>query len=191
MEKSETHARRALDLLGDRVDHLQEVGTAQLTLGRSLAAEGRIEDAERWIAAADETFERARSTGHRSSAWIALGDVESRRGDDRAAAGLYRRAARALQDAEAELRADDDGLPPRCRGGDRSRASNAVLLAAVEPAAAEGGEEAGKRRHCDDEVPRISLGEHSLSFRWVLPVHRRVRPEGVIGHPRTGDPRAG
>jgi tetratricopeptide (TPR) repeat protein len=101
VEKSETHARRALDLLGDRVDHLQEVGTAQLTLGRSLAAQGRIEDAERWIAAADETFERARSTGHRSSAWIALGDVESRRGDDRAAAGLYRRAALALQDADS------------------------------------------------------------------------------------------
>ena len=101
VEKSETHARRALDLLGDRVDHLQEVGTAQLTLGRSLAAQGRIEDAERWIAAADETFERARSTGHRSSAWIALGDVESRRGDDRAAAGLYRRAALALQDVDA------------------------------------------------------------------------------------------
>lgn len=64
-----------------------------------------------------------------------------------------------------------------------------MLLAAVEPAAAEGGEEAGKRRHCDDEVPRISLGEHSLSFRWVLPVLPRVRPERVIGHPRTGDPR--
>ena len=101
LKRSETHARRALDLLGDRVDHLQEVGTAQLTLGRSLAAQGRIEGAERWIAAADVTFERARSTGHRSSAWIALGDVESRRGDDRAAAGLYRRAALALQDADA------------------------------------------------------------------------------------------
>ena len=100
LERSETHARRALDLLGDRVDHVQEVGTAQLTLGRALAAQGRIEDAERWIAAADETFWRARSTGHRSSAWIALGDVETRRGDDRAAAGLYRRAALALQDVD-------------------------------------------------------------------------------------------
>jgi tetratricopeptide (TPR) repeat protein len=101
IDGSEVHARQALDLLGDRVDHLQEVGTAQLTLGRSLAAQGRIEDAERWIAAADKTFERARSTGHRSSAWIALGDVESRRGDDRAAAGLYRRAALALHDVDA------------------------------------------------------------------------------------------
>jgi transcriptional regulator with XRE-family HTH domain len=101
LELSQTQARKALDLLGDRVDHLQEVGTAQLTLGRSLAAQGETEEAERWISAADETFERARSAGHRSSAWIALGDVESSRGDDRAAAGLYRRAALALHDADA------------------------------------------------------------------------------------------
>ncbi len=98
---SETQARKALDLLGDRVDHLQEVGTAQLTLGRALAAQGRIEEAERCISSADRTFERARSASHRSSAWIALGDVESTRGDDRAAAGLYRRAALALHDADA------------------------------------------------------------------------------------------
>ena len=100
LERGETQARKALDLLGDRVDHLQEVGTAQLTLGRSLAVKGRIEEAEEWITAADETFERARSAGHRSSAWIALGDVESSRGDDRAAAGLYRRAALALHDTD-------------------------------------------------------------------------------------------
>ena len=98
---SERQALKALDLLGDRVDHLQEVGTAQLTLGRSLAAQGRVEEGERWIAAADESFEKASSVSHRSSAWIALGDVESRRGDDRAAAGLYRRAALALHDADA------------------------------------------------------------------------------------------
>ena len=40
LELSEAQARKALDLLGDRVDHLQEVGTAQLTLGRALAAQG-------------------------------------------------------------------------------------------------------------------------------------------------------
>jgi transcriptional regulator with XRE-family HTH domain len=101
LELSEAQARKALDLLDDRVDHLQEIGTAQLTLGRSLAAQGSLDDAETWIAAADDTFERARSAGHRSYAWIAQGDVESRRGDDRAAAGLYRRAALALQDADA------------------------------------------------------------------------------------------
>jgi hypothetical protein len=84
------------------VDHLQEVGTAQLTLGRALAVQGVLDDAERCIAEADETFERARSTGHRSSAWIAQGDVATSRGNDRDAAGLYRRAALALQDARDE-----------------------------------------------------------------------------------------
>ena len=99
-ELSETQARKSLDLLGGRIDHLQEIGTAQLTLGRALAAQGMLDDAERWIAAADETFEQARSASHRSSAWIAQGDVESRRGNDRVAAGLYRRAAEALQEAD-------------------------------------------------------------------------------------------
>ena len=99
-ERSELQARKALELLGDRRDHLQEVGTAQLTLGRALAAQGSLDDAEEWIAAADRTFEQARSAGHRSSAWIARGDVESRRGDDRAAAGLYRRAALALRQGD-------------------------------------------------------------------------------------------
>jgi tetratricopeptide (TPR) repeat protein len=97
---SEVQAAKALDLLGGRVDHLQEVGTAQLTLGRALAAQGRLDEADTWIARADETFARARSASHRSSAWIAQGDVQARRGNDRDAAGHYRRAARALQEAE-------------------------------------------------------------------------------------------
>ena len=99
-ELSETQARKALGLLDGRVDHLQEIGTAQLTLGRALAARGGLDDAESWIAAADETFEQARSASHRSSAWVAQGDVESLRGNDRVAAGLYRRAARSLQEAD-------------------------------------------------------------------------------------------
>jgi transcriptional regulator with XRE-family HTH domain len=100
-EMSETQALKALDLLGGRVDHLQEIGTAQLTLGRAVAAQGRLDDGEAWIAAADETFEQARSASHRSSAWIAQGDIQSRRGNDRVAAGLFRQAARALQEADA------------------------------------------------------------------------------------------
>lgn len=100
VQMSEAQARKALDLLAGRVDHLQEVGTAQLILGRSLAAQGRLDEADTWIAAADETFDRASSAGHRSYAWIAQGDVHSRRGNDRLAAGLYRRAARTLQEAD-------------------------------------------------------------------------------------------
>ncbi|HEX4746547.1 MAG TPA: helix-turn-helix transcriptional regulator [Gaiellaceae bacterium] len=99
-EASLTQARKALELLDDRVDHLQEVGTAELTFGRALAAEGHLDEADEWLARADATFARARSTGHRSSAWIAQGDVESRRGHDRDAATHYRRAALALQEVE-------------------------------------------------------------------------------------------
>jgi len=100
VELSEAQARKALDLLGDRVDHLQEVGTAQLVLGRALAAQGSLDEAETWIAAADATFEQARSAGHRSYAWIAQGDLQTRRGNDRLAAGLYRQAARSLQEVD-------------------------------------------------------------------------------------------
>lgn len=100
-ELAETQARKALDLLGDRVDHLPEVGMAKLLLGRALVALGRLDEAETWIAGADENFERASSMSHRSAAWIAQGDVHSGRGDDGAAAALYRRAAQALQEADA------------------------------------------------------------------------------------------
>jgi tetratricopeptide (TPR) repeat protein len=99
-ELADAQARRALDLLDGRPDHLQEIGTAELALGRSLAAQGRLDEAERWLARAEATSERASSDSHRSSAWLARGDLESRRGNDEVAAGLYRRAARALQDSE-------------------------------------------------------------------------------------------
>jgi tetratricopeptide (TPR) repeat protein len=99
-ELAETQARKALDLLDGRPDHAQEVGTAELVLGRSLADQGRLEDAEQWIARAEATSARASSASHRSSAWLARGDLESRRGNDAVAAGLYRRAARALQESE-------------------------------------------------------------------------------------------
>ena len=99
-EVAEAQAQKALGLLDGRVDHLQEVGTAQLTLGRALAAQGKLDEAETWIAAADATFNQANSVSHRSYAWIAQGDVESERGNDGAAAGLYRRAARVLQEAQ-------------------------------------------------------------------------------------------
>jgi tetratricopeptide (TPR) repeat protein len=97
-EAAETDARKALTLLDGRVDHLQEVGMAELSLGRALAAQGQVSDAEEWIAAADRAFEQARSVGHRSEAWMAQGDIESARGADREAADLYRRAAVALRE---------------------------------------------------------------------------------------------
>jgi tetratricopeptide (TPR) repeat protein len=97
-DKAEADARKALDLLAGRIDHMQEVGTAQLVLGRALTAQGRLGDGETMIATADKTFEQASSLSHRADAWIAQGDLEGKRGDDREAARFYRRAAEALLD---------------------------------------------------------------------------------------------
>jgi hypothetical protein len=38
------------------------------------------------------------SLSHRTEAWVALGDLATRRGDDREAARRYRNAAEALQE---------------------------------------------------------------------------------------------
>jgi tetratricopeptide (TPR) repeat protein len=96
--EAETQARRALEMLGTRADFLSEIGTAQLTLGRALLEQGRLEEAQETLAVADSSFEQMSSTSHRAAAWVALGDVAARRGDDREAARLYRRAAETLQD---------------------------------------------------------------------------------------------
>jgi tetratricopeptide (TPR) repeat protein len=96
--EAEKQARRALELLGTRQDFLSEIGTAQLTLGRALLGQGRLDEAQVTLAAADSSFEQMSSTSHRAAAWVALGDVAARRGDDREAARLYRRAAETLQD---------------------------------------------------------------------------------------------
>jgi tetratricopeptide (TPR) repeat protein len=97
-EDAEVEARKALELLGDRVDYVSEIGTAQLALGRSLMEQNRLEEAQDILRAADRSFEQLASASHRASAWIALGDLAHRRDDDRDAARLYRRAAEALQD---------------------------------------------------------------------------------------------
>jgi tetratricopeptide (TPR) repeat protein len=97
---AENHARKALDLLGERIDHVQEIGTAQLALGRALTGQGRLREAESWTARAEMTFEQANLPSHRSYAWLAQGDIESRRGNDLAAANLFRRSALALLDHE-------------------------------------------------------------------------------------------
>jgi tetratricopeptide (TPR) repeat protein len=102
-ERAETQARKALQLLGDRVDHLQEIGTAQLALGRALAAQDRIDEAQEMIAAAERTFEQARSISHRADTWIAQGDLETRRGNDHTAAAHFKRAVEALQEAEVDF----------------------------------------------------------------------------------------
>ena len=50
------------------------------------------------LLAADTSFEQLSSVSHRAAAWVAQGDLAQKRGADREAARLYRRAAEALQD---------------------------------------------------------------------------------------------
>jgi tetratricopeptide (TPR) repeat protein len=96
--QAEEQARHALELLADRVDYLDEIGNAQLTLGRALLEQGRLDDAGEAFDAAETSFEQLSSASHRAAAWVARGDLAARRGDDRGAALLYRAAAEALQD---------------------------------------------------------------------------------------------
>jgi tetratricopeptide (TPR) repeat protein len=99
LELADEQARHALQLLEGRDDDLQdEIGNAQIVLGRSLLERDRLDEAEEWFRRAETNFDQLSSASHRAASWIALGDLEAKRGDDRAAAGLYRRAAEALQD---------------------------------------------------------------------------------------------
>jgi tetratricopeptide (TPR) repeat protein len=97
-EQAERFARQALTLLEGRMDFLHEIGPSQLVLGRALMEQGRLDEAEQMFRAADGSFEQLSSSSHRAGAWIALGDLAARRGDDRTAARQYRNAAEALQD---------------------------------------------------------------------------------------------
>ncbi len=95
---AEEQARHALELLGDRVEFIDEIGNAQLVLGRSLLEQERLGEAEEMFDRAEESFEQLSSASHRAAAWVAKGDLAAKRGEDREAAQLYRRAAEALQD---------------------------------------------------------------------------------------------
>jgi tetratricopeptide (TPR) repeat protein len=96
--EGEHAARHALTLLGDRPDHVNEIGNAQLVLGRALLEQGRFDEAEETLAAADASVRQMDSVGHRAAVWLVQGDLAARRGDLETAATVYRRAADALQD---------------------------------------------------------------------------------------------
>jgi tetratricopeptide (TPR) repeat protein len=91
-------ARKALGLLEGREDFLDEICPSQLVLGRALMERGRLDEAEESFRAADAAAEQLSSISHRTEAWVALGDLAARRGDDREASRLYRNAAEALQE---------------------------------------------------------------------------------------------
>jgi tetratricopeptide (TPR) repeat protein len=96
--RAEEQATQALELLGDRVDFLDEIGNAQLVLGRALLDQGRLDDADAAFTASANAFDQLSSSSHRASVWVAQGDLATERGDHTAAARLYRQAAEALQD---------------------------------------------------------------------------------------------
>jgi tetratricopeptide (TPR) repeat protein len=95
---AEEQALHALRIIGDREDMLDEIGNARLVLGRALLEQDRLDDAETALAEAEDALSKLSSASHRAAAWIAQGDLATRRGDERRAAVLYRRAAEALQD---------------------------------------------------------------------------------------------
>jgi tetratricopeptide (TPR) repeat protein len=97
-ELAEKHARHALELLAGRDDFIDEIGNAQLVLGRALADRGSFDEAEGWLCAAESSFERRASTSKRAAAWVAKGDLARRRGDCERAADLYRASTELLQD---------------------------------------------------------------------------------------------
>jgi len=97
-EQAEVQARHALELLEGRVDYVDEMGSAQLVLGRSLLEQDRLDEADTAFLAAEACFGELGSGSHRAAAWIARGDLAAKRGDHERAAELYRTAAEALQD---------------------------------------------------------------------------------------------
>jgi tetratricopeptide (TPR) repeat protein len=98
LELAEQQAGHALDLLADRVDFIDEIGNAQLVLGRSLLEQGRLEEAEEKFRAAEESFEQLSSASHKAAAWTAQAELAVRRGEKEDAIQLYQRAVEALQD---------------------------------------------------------------------------------------------
>ncbi len=97
-ELAEEQARHALRLLDGRVDFLDEIGNANVVLGRALLEQERLDEAEECFAVAEASFEQLGSAPLKAAAWVARGDLAARRGDDRQAARLYRNAAEALQE---------------------------------------------------------------------------------------------
>ena len=98
LDLAEEQARHALELLDGRDDYMDEIGNAQLVLGRALLEQGRLDEAQATFDDAESSLGQLSSASHRAAAWIAKGDLEAKRGEDRAAADHYRRAAEALQD---------------------------------------------------------------------------------------------
>jgi len=91
-------ANRAIELLRNRDEFSEEEGNARMVMGRALLSLDRVSEAEQAFRAAAKCFEAVETVSHMAGAWVALGDVATRRGETGSAADHYRRAAEALQD---------------------------------------------------------------------------------------------
>jgi tetratricopeptide (TPR) repeat protein/DNA-binding XRE family transcriptional regulator len=97
-KRAEEQALHALEIISERDDMIDEIGNARLVLGRALLEQDRLDEAEVALTQSEDAFAQLSSASHRAAAWIAQGDLATKRGDERRAATLYRRAAEALQD---------------------------------------------------------------------------------------------
>jgi tetratricopeptide (TPR) repeat protein len=102
LEEAEIVARRALTLLEGRIDHVQEIGTAQLVLARSYLGQGELEEAVDMLGSVDESYALTASVSHQARSWMARGELELVRRNESEAARLYREAATALQPLDLE-----------------------------------------------------------------------------------------
>jgi len=101
LEEAEVVAARALDLLDGRIDHMQEIGTAQLVIARAHLGQGELDEAEQILGAVDESYAATESIAHQARSWMARGELELLRENDAEAARLYREAAMAFQPPES------------------------------------------------------------------------------------------
>jgi len=58
VQRAEEQARYALELLGDRIDEVAEIGNAQLVLGRALLEQDRLDDAEEAFRAGERAYDQ-------------------------------------------------------------------------------------------------------------------------------------
>jgi len=88
VQRAEEQALHALQLMGDRENMIDEVGNARLVLGKALLEQDRLDEAESAFADAEDAFAKLSSGSHSAAAWIAQGDLATKRGDERRAAIL-------------------------------------------------------------------------------------------------------
>lgn len=100
LAEAETAAARALTLLEGRVDHVQEIGTAQLVLARTHLERGELARAEEMLRSVDDSYLLTESVSHQARSWMTRGELELLRENEAEAARLYRQAAVALQPAD-------------------------------------------------------------------------------------------